>query len=273
MNILTLLSPLSAWLVMLSLGLGSGPTGWSSWRHELTASYWLGIYVFPLLLIMILALSANLPLAAATGFALCVLSGSGTSGVAWARAQGASGSRITARLASGAAVALVTMPLAAAAGVVSTDAVRVGITVFAALLLAQWLPWQMGRWWAVHRSITPSTLRLMQRLASLSVMALIVVIAWQAWPLLIQNPRLALMGTALAALLGVASVFEADAKLEAMGVVRNLTLVTLVLMQSNAAGEAMAALAAFGAAMYPVAWLASKAGALIRAAKPSPGQA
>lgn len=45
--------------------------------------------------------------------------------------------------------------------------------------------------------------------------------------------------------------------------VKNLTLVTLVLTQSQAPQDAMTALAAFGAVMYPAAWLASRVGASV----------
>ena len=257
MSVLTVVSPLSAWLVMLSLGLGATTAERTSWRHELAVRYWLGIYVLPLLLIGGLMKFGGLIAGGALGLALCVLSGSGTSGVAWARARGASGSRVTTRLASGALIALVTMPLTAALGAVTVNAMQVSFTVFMALILAQWLPWKVGRWWSKHRPIQAATLKLLERAASLSVVVLIIAVAWQAFPSLLQHPKLAFSAAMLAILLAATSAFEADEKLEAMGVVRNLTLVTLVLIQADAPAEAMTALAAFGAVMYPAAWLSS----------------
>lgn len=231
MSVLTILSPLSAWLVMLSLGLGATAADRAGWKHELAVRYWFGVYVLPLLLIGGCLYFDAITEGGALGLALCVLSGSGTSGVAWAKARGASGSRVTTRLASGALIALVTMPLAAALGAVTVNALQVAITVFLALMLAQWLPWQVGRWWGAHRPMKPGSLRMLERAAAV-----------------------------LAIVLAVTSAFEADVRLEAMGVIRNLTLVTLVLTQANAPQEAMTALAAFGALMYPAAWLAALVG-------------
>ncbi len=250
---------------MLSRGLGATASDRAGWRHELRARYWLGIYVLPLLLIGAGLHFDAITEAGALGLGLCVLSGSGTSGVAWAKARGASGARVTRRLASGALIALLTMPLAAALGAVTANALQVAITVFLALMLAQWLPWQIGRWWGAHRPVQPHSLRSLERVASLSVLLLIVVVAWQALPSLLQHPKLALAAVLLAIVLAVTSAFEADARLEAMGVIRNLTLVTLVLTQANAPAQAMTALAAFGAVMYPAAWLAGFIG---RAARP-----
>lgn len=270
MNILTILSPLSAWLVMLSLGLGADTRDRAAWRHELSARYWLGVYVLPLLLVLACAGSGLVSAAGGLGLALCILSGSGTSGVAWARARGADNHRITSRLAGGALLALVSMPLAAAW--VTTDALGVALTVFVTLVLAQWLPWQVGRWWKARRPLAPPALRQLEQAASASVVALIVVVAWQSLPELLAHPRLAAVAAAVAMVLAVASAFDASAKLEAMGVVKNLTLVTLVLTQSDAPQDAMTALAAFGAVMYPAAWLASRSGmALTRTAAPDRG--
>lgn len=80
MNVLTFLSPLSAWLVMLSLGLGADTRDRAAWRHELSARYWLGVYALPLLLVVAGAGSGLVPAAGGLGLALCILSGSGTSG-------------------------------------------------------------------------------------------------------------------------------------------------------------------------------------------------
>lgn len=270
MNVLTILSPLSAWLVMLSLGLGADTRDRAAWRHELSARYWLGIYVLPLLLVIAGAGSGMVSVAGGLGLALCILSGSGTSGVAWARARGADNHRITTRLAGGALVALVCMPVAAAW--VTDDAPAVALTVFVTLVLAQWLPWQIGRWWKARRPLAPAALRRLEQAASLSVVALIVVVAWQSLPHLLAHPRLAVMAAVVALALAVASVFDAADRLEAMGVVKNLTLVTLVLTQANAPQDAMTALAAFGAVMYPAAWLASRGGMALARMAPADGR-
>ncbi|MDF2447255.1 MAG: hypothetical protein K0S46_2491 [Moraxellaceae bacterium] len=265
MTVLTILSPLSAWLVMLSLGLGADTRDRAAWRHELSLRYWLGVYALPLLLVVACAAGGWVSAAGGLGLALCILSGSGTSGVAWARARGADNHRVTARLASGALLALIGMPIAAAW--VTTDALGVALTVFVTLVLAQWLPWQVGRWWKARRPLSAPALRRLEQAASLSVVALILVVAWQSLPQLLVHPRLAAVAAAVALALALASAFDAADRLEAMGVVKNLTLVTLVLTQSGAPEDAMTALAAFGAVMYPAAWLASRGGvALTRAA-------
>jgi hypothetical protein len=259
MTILTLLSPLSAWLVMLSLGLGADSRDRAAWRHELSPAYWLGGHVLPLLLVLACIGLGLVPAMAALGLALCLLSGAGTSGVAWARARGASNARVTARLASGAVLALLCMPLAAAAWL-RQDALAVALTVFLTLVAAQWLPWQLGRWWRAHRPPAAGVQRVLERAASWSVVALILVVAWQSLPGLMATPQLALLAGAVVLVLAGASAFDAGVRLEAMGVVKNLTLVTLVLMQAKAPAEAMTGLAAFGAVMYPAAWLAGRLG-------------
>lgn len=259
MTVLSLLSPLSAWLVMLSLGLGADTRDRAAWRHELSPAYWLGGHVLPLLLVLACIGLGLVPAMAALGLALCLLSGAGTSGVAWARARGARNERITARLASGAVVALVGMPLAAAAWL-RQDALAVALTVFLTLVAAQWLPWQLGRWWRARCAPSARLQRGLETAASWSVVALIAVVAWQSLPGLLATPQLALLATAVVLVLAVASAFDVAARLEAMGVVKNLTLVTLVLMQAKAPAEAMTGLAAFGAVMYPAAWLAGRLG-------------
>lgn len=255
MSVLTVLSPLSAWLVMLSLGVGADSRDRAAWRHELSPVYWLGGHVLPLGLVLGAIGLDLVPAMAALGLALCLLSGAGTSGVAWARARGARNERITARLASGAVLALLGMPVAAAAWL-RQDALAVALTVFLTLVAAQWLPWQLGRWWQARRPPSATVQRALEKGASWSVVALIVVVAWQSLPGLLATPRLALLAGLVAGVLAVASAFDAGARLEAMGVVKNLTLVTLVLMQARAPAEALTGLAAFGAVMYPAAWLA-----------------
>lgn len=258
MSALQVLSPLSAWLVMLSLGLGAATADRAAWRHELSLRYWAGVYLLPLLAVTACAWQGAISAAGALGFALCVLSGAGTSGVAWARARGASHARVTVRLAAGAVVALLTMPLAA--GWAMGRATDVAALVLAVLLAAQWLPWQLGRWWKRHRPPAPRTEAWLARAASWSVVALIALVAWQSLPQLLASPRLAVVAIVVAVLLAVASAADATERLEAMGVVKNLTLVTLVLMQVAAPTDAMTALAAFGAVMYPAAWLAARMG-------------
>ncbi|MES2919001.1 MAG: hypothetical protein V4729_10350 [Pseudomonadota bacterium] len=271
MNVLTVLSPLSAWLVMLSLGLGAASRDRAAWRHELSPAYWLGGHALPLLLVLGCIGLGLVPGMAALGLALCLLSGAGTSGVAWARARGASNERITARLASGAVLALLCMPLAAAAWL-RQDALSVALTVFLTLVAAQWLPWQLGRWWRAQRPPSATVQRWLEKGASWSVLALIVVVAWQSLPGLLATPRLTVLATAVVLVLAVASAFDAGARLETMGVVKNLTLVTLVLMQAKAPAEAMTGLAAFGAVMYPAAWLAGRLPALSWRGRTAPGR-
>lgn len=118
----------------------------------------------------------------------------------------------------------------------------------------------MGRWWRRRRAPSARLQRRLEQAASWSVVALIAVVAWQSLPGLLAAPRIALLAAAVVLVLAVSAAFDAGARLEAMGVVKNLTLVTLVLMQAKAPTEAMTGLAAFGAVMYPAAWLAGQLG-------------
>lgn len=261
MNTLTLLSPLSAFLVMFSLGLSSDINGRLSLRSELIGGYWLGVYVAPLLVLLACAWLDLVSAAALIGFVLCILSGSGTSGVALARAMGAHNRMVTARLASGALIALVAMPLIASQ--LTSNALAVAGMVFIALLLVQWLPWQIGRWLQERWPFKEQTKHRLEQLASLSVLLLILIVAWESLPHLLGDPWITFVALAVVLTLSVASALYSDERLEAMGVVKNLTLVTLVLTQVHAPQDAMTALAAFGAVMYPATWLASRI-ALVR---------
>ncbi len=262
MTMLTVLSPLSAWLVMLALSAQACRHGEAGGGHFLTARHLLLAYALPMSGIIALPLLLPLSPESRLGLMICVLSGCGTSGAAIARSAGARPDRIIALMLASAAIALIGLPLAVLLQTDSSHFLGSAGTILAVLLLAQWLPFQLGsRHFRRHRD-QQQIERLLDRLASISVIALILLIAWQELPRLPAHPEIALAGALTAVMLGLVSrVATAPTPgLETLIVVRNLTAATLVTTQLPMAAEAMTALCAFGLAMYPVAltvtWLA-----------------
>lgn len=262
MTLLTVLSPLSAWLVMLALSAQSCRHGQPQGAHFLTPRHLLLAYALPLLGILALPLLLPLSREALLGLMICVLSGCGTSGAAIARAAGAAPDRIIALMVASAAIAVLGLPLAVLLQTDGSHFMTSAVTILATLLLAQWLPFQLGRRYFLRHREQERLERALDKLASLSVIALILLIAWQELPRLPEHPAIAIAGALTAVMLGVVSrAATAPARgLETLIVVRNLTAATLVVTRLPMAAEAMTALCAFGLAMYPVAltmtWLA-----------------
>ena len=87
MNWLTVLSPLSAWLVMLALSARAANEPSLPFRHMLTLRHVLWAYALPALLILLLHGIGLIDRLASLGLLICLLSGCGTSGAALARAS------------------------------------------------------------------------------------------------------------------------------------------------------------------------------------------
>lgn len=255
MTPLSLLSPLSAWLVMLALSAQAMRHGGRADRHFLNPRHLLMAYAVPMLVILALPLLLPLDRSAQLGLMICVLSGCGTSGAAIARAAGAPPASVIALMTGSAAIAIIGLPLAVLVQTGGGHFLTSAGTILAVLLLCQWLPFQLGsRYFRRHTN----QLRLeaaLERLASLSVIALILLIAWQELPRLPAHPDIALGGAITAIVLALASrpATAPTRGLETMVVVRNLTAATLVAAHLPGAAEAMTALCAFGLAMYPAA--------------------
>lgn len=257
MTWLNLLSPLSAWLVMLSVSAQACRHGGDSGRHFLNPRHLLLAYVVPVLCICALPLLLPLSPEARLGLTICVLSGCGTSGAALARAAGTSASRVIALMVSSAAIAVISLPLAVLLASGSSQFLASAGTILAVLLLAQWLPFQLGSHYFRRHPDRQRLELVLEKLASLSVIVLIALIAWQELPRLPAHPDIAIAGAVVAVLLGLVSraATAPDQGLETLIVVRNLTAATLVASRLPMAAEAMTALCAFGLAMYPVAFV------------------
>ncbi|PAU89417.1 hypothetical protein CK507_00610 [Pseudomonas sp. WN033] len=263
MNTLTVLAPLSSWLVMMYLGAQAKAQAGHPAARQGPAFY--GVhYVAPLLVILLMHRFGLVELSHSLGLALCVLAGTGTSAVPWALRDGASAAAISARLAVGAMVALVTLPLVALAFAAPEDALqRLGIT---ALVMAgvMWLPWQLGRFATAKGWLSPRGLSMLGKAATLSVVALIVLVAWRELPRLPEQPGLLAACLVLVMVQGMGgALLDARTGLATTAVIRNLTLATVVIVTSSSAADAMTALAAFGTLMYLGVWPTSQLASLL----------
>lgn len=257
MNILVLLSPVSAWLVMLALSARAASEPGLPFRQLLTVRYLFWAYALPALLVLVLQAGGLIDQLASLGLLICLFSGCGTSGAALARSTGTASGSVIALMVASAAIAILAMPLVTLMLLSGQEAAVSAFIVLVSLVLAQWLPFQLGLAW--FRRHPPSALLAghLERMASLSVMLLIGLIAWQELPRLADHPALAIAASLMAILLGLTSR-QATAPhqgLESMVVIRNLTVATLVASQLSAAATVMTSLCAFGVVMYLVAML------------------
>lgn len=257
MNWLTVLSPLSAWLVMLALSARAANEPSLPFRHMLTLRHVLWAYALPALLILLLHGIGLIDRLASLGLLICLLSGCGTSGAALARNTGTASSSVVALMVASAAIAILAMPLATLMLLGGQEAAVSAFVVLVALMLAQWLPFQLGMAWFQRNAASPALANNLERIASLSVLLLIALIAWQELPRLPDHPDIALAAAALALILGLVSrpATAPHDGLASMVVIRNLTAATLVASQLSAATIVMTALCAFGVMMYVVAML------------------
>jgi len=257
MNTLVLLSPVSAWLVMLALSARAACEPSLPFRQLLTVRHVLWAYALPALLIMVLHHGGLIDRLAGLGLLICLLSGCGTSGAALARTTGTASGSIVALMVASAAIAILTLPLATLMLLGGQEAAVSAFIVLVALVLAQWLPFQLGLVWFQRHPASPVLANNLERIASLSVMLLIGLIAWWELPRLPDHPNIAIAAAMLAILLGLVSrrATAPHPGLDSMVVIRNLTAATLVASQLSATASVMTALCAFGVAMYLVAML------------------
>jgi predicted Na+-dependent transporter len=271
MNWLAVLSPLSAWLVMLALSARAAGEARLPFRELLTLRHVFWAYALPTSFILLLQYFAFIDHLASLGLLICLLSGCGTSGAALARKTGTASSSVVALMVASAAIAIVTLPLVTLVLLGGHEASISAFVVLASLILAQWLPFQLGLAWFQRHPVSLSLAANLERMASLSVLVLIVLIAWRELPRLPDQPQIAAAAAGLAILLGLVS-HQATAPhkgLNSMVVIRNLTAATLVASQLTVAETVMTALCAFGVVMYPVALLQVwRAGATRNASTP-----
>lgn len=257
MNTLMLLSPVSAWLVMLALSARAAGESRLPFAQLLSLRHLFWAYALPTLFILLLQQLGMIDRLASLGLLICLLSGCGTSGAALARNTGTASGSVVALMVASAAIAIMTMPLATLMLLGGQEAAISAFVVLVALVLAQWLPFQLGLAWFHRHAASPALAGNLERLASLSVLLLIALIAWRELPRLPEHPDIAFAAAALALLLGLVSrrATAPHQGLESMVVIRNLTAATLVASQLSAAASVMTALCAFGVVMYPVALL------------------
>ena len=264
MNALTWLAPLSSWLVLLHLG-AHAPLQDAAPSSRPGRAFWFAHYIMPLAVVVLLSQWGVINSHERLGLIVCVLSGMGTSAVPMALRDGASAHAMTRRLAQGAMIALVALPLAFLGLTGQDQGLTAALARFAltALVLvgALWVPWRLGQWLARQAWFTTRTFAALGRVATLSVIALILLVAWHELPRLPEHPWLLAACTLLVITLGLGgALLDANTGLATTGVVRNLTLATLVLAIDVHTMESLTALAAFGALMYlgvwPTSWLA-----------------
>ncbi|MBK6613359.1 hypothetical protein [Ottowia sp.] len=269
MNAMTWLAPLSSWLVMLHLGAQAYV------QHDAPSSrpgvaFYLAHYGAPLAVVFLLGHAGVIGSHESLGLAVCVLSGVGTSAVPWALRDGASAGAMTRRLALGATVALIALPLASLA-YADRDHALIRFAVTASILVGVlWLPWRLGRLLLRHAWLPKPGLAVLGTAATLSVIALILLVAWHELPRLPERPWLIAACFLLVTTQGVGgALLDARTGLATTAVIRNLTLATLVLVIDERTANAVTALAAFGTLMYLGVWPTSRLARLLGAPRPS----
>ena len=204
MNWLAVLSPLSAWLVMLALSARAAGEPRLPLAELLNRRHLLWAYALPTLFILLLQYLDLIDHLASLGLLICLLSGCGTSGAALARNSGTASGSVVALMIASAAIAIVTLPLATLTMLGGEEAATSAFIVLAALVLAQWLPFQLGLAWFRRHAASSALAGNLERMASLSVLMLIALIAWRELPRLPEHPDIAFAAAALALLLGLA---------------------------------------------------------------------
>lgn len=255
MDALLIVSPLSAWLVMLALSARAASEPGVSARSWLTARHLVLAYLLPTAFLLMLEHKGLISPDIRLGLLICLLSGCGTSGAALARGSGGSAAAVASLMLASAGLAVVLLPLAVLLGVGNDAALASAGTVLAVLLLAQGLPYRLGLLRFRAHPPSPRLQAGLDRLASVSVLALIALIAWRELPRLLDHPGVTLAAAGTAILLGLVArpATTPHEDLGSMLVIRNLTAASLVASQLTDAPEVMTALCAFGLVMYPVA--------------------
>lgn len=268
MNAVTWLAPLSSWLVMLHLGLQAHPQpGTPSIRPGI--AFYFAHYGAPLAAVFLLDRLGVIGSHESLGLAVCVLSGVGTSAVPWALRDGASATAMARRLALGSAIALASLPLVSLAFADRNQALTRFAMTASILVGALWLPWNLGRLLARRAWLPKPGLAALGKLATLSVAALILLVAWHELPRLPERPWLVAACFLLVATQGIGgALLDARTGLATTAVIRNLTLATVVLVVDAKTTAAMTALAAFGTLMYLGVWPTSRLARLLGTLKP-----
>lgn len=268
MNVVIWLAPLSSWLVMLHLGSQAhAQPGAPSIRPGI--AFYLAHYGAPLAAVFLLDYFGVIGTYETLGLAVCVLSGVGTSAVPWTLRDGANATAMARRLALGSTIALVALPLASLAFADRDQALARFAMTASILVGALWLPWNLGRLLARRTWLSKPALAALGKLATLSVVALILLVAWNELPRLPERPWLIAACFLLVATQGIGGAFvDARTGLATTAVIRNLTLATVVLVVDERTTASMTALAAFGTLMYLGVWPTSRLARLLGTAKP-----
>lgn len=255
MSILHWLAPLSSCLVMLHLGTQVMPqqkihlTQQAGWRLALVH------YLAPLVTVFILTRFHMLSTAESAALAICILAGVGTSAVPLALNSGASANAVTDRIMLSAIIAFISLPLVAMLHAPPQQVASQTVLVVIMLGLFLWLPWLAGRYLGQKVWFSQQLKRRLGTLASLSVAALIGMVAWLQLPMLLNHPWLMLASAVIVLVQGLgAALFDAQHGLAVTAVVRNLTLATLILTFNQQSPTSLTALAAFGLIMYAGVW-------------------
>jgi hypothetical protein len=252
----------SAWLVMICLGARSAS---QHGLHRRISSadimrHLLGVYLLPLLVLTGLFCADVLRPAVFTGLALCVTSGSGTSGAALVAMAGGQQARAAALLLLSTLASIVFMPATLLLLTGKTDLLRVAGLAALVCLLFQLLPFLLGRFFLVRRLWWPHWDVRLERMANLAVTLLILLVVVQQLPAVWREPGLLGAGSLLAFSFWAGSRLSGAAgtpgeHLELMAIIRNLTGVLVVLPVLAQGSEAFKAIPAFGVPMYALSAL------------------
>lgn len=255
MSILHWLAPLSSCLVMLHLGTQVLPqqtirlSQQAGWRLALVH------YLAPLAAVFILARFGMLGTAESAALAICILAGVGTSAVPLALNSGASANAVTDRIMLSAIIAFISLPLVSILYAPPQQVILQTTLVFIMLGLFLWLPWLAGRQLGQKDWFNKQLKHRLGTAASLSVAALIGIVAWLQLPMLLNHPWLIVASVIIVLVQGLgAALFDAQHGLAVTAVVRNLTLATLILTFNQQSPTSLTALAAFGLIMYAGVW-------------------
>lgn len=247
----------SAWLVMMCLGARSAE------QHALHSIFTvaeivrhlLGVYLLPLLVLAGIFQANLMSPAVFTGLALCITSGSGTSGAALVSMAGGQTTRAASILLLSTLASILLMPLTLLLLVNKTGLLQVAALAALVCILFQLLPFLLGRHVLVRQLWWPQWQARLERLANIAVTLLILLVVLQQMPVVWREPVLLGAGSALALSFWIGSRLsgaagQAGEHLELMAIIRNLTGVLVVLPVLAQGNEALKAIPAFGLPMY-----------------------
>lgn len=247
----------SAWLVMMCLGARSREqvTLWQTFPLRDVLRYLAMVYLLPLLVLALLYEHGMFSSALLTGFSLCVVAGSGTSGAALVSMAGGNSLRAAAILLATTLASIFLMPLILLLLAAGSGLLEAALRAALVCLLFQLLPFLLGRYYLQQRPWWQQHEKTLERLANLAVALLILLVVFQQLPQVLAQPLLLGVGSLLAlsfwlgGRLGTVTA-QPPAQLELMAIVRNLTGVLVVLPVLPFSAEAMQSIPAFGLPMY-----------------------